>query len=169
MKSTHDATSSHDAKSAIVRSAEPRDQEDVERVASRAMVLSRFSLDPQLGGTAAARVKSAWAANFFRGQRGDAMTVVEIDGRVHGFLLALHDGSAEQLVIDLIAVEPEWQGRGFGASLAMGAFRAWPKALAGMAGTQLANASSHRFYQSLGWSMVSATHVLHWHRRERAS
>ena len=154
---------------ASARPARPEDRVCVERIAGESLVLSRFHLDPALGIALGRRVKQAWVANFFAGARGDAMCVVEAEGAVRGFLLALHDRAAARLAIDLIAVDPAWQGRGLGQLLVRGSSAAWPAAREAVAGTQLANAGSHRFYQSLGWTLTRATHVLHWHRGRRAA
>lgn len=151
------------------RPARPEDRAAVEQIAGSALALSRFHLDPSIGPALGMRVKRAWVANFFAGARGDAMTVVEGEGVVRGFLLALHDRAAARLVIDLVAVDPSWQGRSLGRLLVTAACASLADARTGAAGTQLANDASHRFYQSIGWSLTGATHVMHWHRRRSAA
>jgi len=147
-----------------VRPARAEDREALERISGASLRMSRFHLDPALGPELGERVKRAWVANFFAGARGDAMGVAEIDGAPRGFLLAIHDRAAPALVVDLVATDPDWQGRGAGRALVAAACGAFPAAREGVAGTQLANTASHRFYQALGWRLARAVHVLHWHR-----
>jgi hypothetical protein len=60
-----------------VRPARPDDEIGVVALARTSLRMSRFHRDPEIGPALGDAVKAAWAANFFRGERGDAMVVVE--------------------------------------------------------------------------------------------
>jgi len=148
-----------------MRFADPGDRDAVETIAGQCFRFSRFHLDPQVPDTLANAIKAAWAANYFAGQRGEGMVIAEVEGQVAGFLQLLWAGDV--LVIDLIGVVPQLQGRGIGSGMIQhaachgtGDGRIPAKMLVG---TQSANAPSVRLYESLGFRMASAQHVLHHH------
>jgi ribosomal protein S18 acetylase RimI-like enzyme len=148
-----------------LRFARPGDRDAVEGIARQAFRFSRFHLDPRVPDTLANTIKAAWAANYFDGQRGDGMVIAEHEGRVAGFLQLLWAG--DRLLIDLIGVTSKLQGRGLGRGMIRHAARhgtgdgRMPTGM--LVGTQSANTPSVRLYESLGFRMISAQHVLHYH------
>jgi ribosomal protein S18 acetylase RimI-like enzyme len=134
----------------------------VAAVAERAFVHDRFHRDPSIPEAAASAVKRNWALNFFAGRRGDWMVVARRGETPVGFLQLLRS-PADDLVIDLIAVEP--QHRGAGLARAMIAFAAANCDCSGriVVGTQVANIPSVRLYESLGFRLASAQYVFHHH------
>ncbi len=157
---------------AAVRFARPADRETVARIAGTAFRYSRFHLDPLIPSEIANAIKSEWAANYFNGKRGDGMVVAERDGRVAGFLQLLWEAD-ERLLIDLIAVDPADQGQGIGRDMIRFASQYGtgdhrrPKRI--KVGTQAANTSSVRLYESLGLCLVNAQYVLHYHAKPSAT
>ena len=155
---------------AMARPARPEDEAAVRAIAGSAFTRSRFHLDPDGPDAAANQVKADWAGNFFSGQRGDGMLVVERQGGgVAGFLQWLKSGE-DALVIDLIGVAPDATGQGLGAVLVAAAsgepapgFR--PARI--IVGTQAANIGSCRFYEKLGFRLAGSAHVLHHHGQNR--
>ena len=149
-----------------IRFAAAGDRNSVSRIAASAFRYSRFHLDPLIPGGTADAIKSAWAANFFSGQRGDGMVVAERGGQVVGFLQLLW-AAPGRLVIDLIGVEAAAQSKGIGREMIAYAARHGtgddriPQTMA--VGTQAANVPSVRLYESLGLRLASAQYVLHYH------
>lgn len=149
-----------------IRFAAPEDRESVAHIAATAFRYSRFHLDPFVPRAVADAIKSTWAMNYFEGKRGDGMVVAERDGHVVGFLQLLW-ASPDRLVIDLIGVEPEYQGRSIGRSMILyAALRGTgdgrtPTAMT--VGTQAANGPSIRLYESLGFRLNAAQYVMHSH------
>jgi ribosomal protein S18 acetylase RimI-like enzyme len=148
-----------------MRFADSGDRDVVATIAGQSFRFSRFHLDPQVPVTLANEIKAAWAANYFAGQRGDGMVIAEDEGQVAGFLQLLWAGDV--LVIDLIGVAPHRQGRGIGRGMIQHAARHGtgdgriPARM--LVGTQSANTPSVQLYESLGFRMASAQHVLHYH------
>lgn len=149
-----------------VRFAGPQDRDRVVEIASSAFTYSRFHLDPTIPDQVANRVKGEWAANYFNGDRGEAMVVAECDGAVAGFLLMLR-GQEGGMIIDLVAVDPRHARRGHGrAMIAFAATHGFGDGrvpASTRVGTQAANTPSVRFYESLGFRLCCAQHVLHYH------
>jgi len=150
----------------VVRIATQDDRDTVCDIASRAFRFSRFHLDPQVPAGVADRIKASWARNYFSGQRGDGMVVAESNGQVVGFLQLLW-GQEDTLIIDLIGVAPENQGRGMARAMiryaAMNGTGDHRRPARILVGTQAANTPSMRLYESLGLRMHSAQYVLHYH------
>jgi ribosomal protein S18 acetylase RimI-like enzyme len=146
---------------ARVRAATPEDRESVMAIARSSFRWSRFHLDPLIPSELADEIKAQWAGNFFTGLRGDHMLVAEAGGTVAGFLQLLRapDGA---VVIDLIAVKEAERGRGLGGAMIRNAERLLPGGRMRV-GTQVANAASLRFYESLGFRTVASTYVMHLH------
>ena len=146
---------------ARVRYANPGDALEVKRLAAGAFVYDRFHRDPALGHTAASRVKSEWAGNYFLGKRGDRMIVAEDSAGVCGFLQLLR-GEDGATVIDLMAVDARSRRKGAAKSMIALAANA-PGTGSMRVGTQIANTASLVLYAALGFRIVSASYVLHLH------
>jgi len=144
------------------RAARSDDAEAVEQIARSSFEVSRFHLDPLLPPELANEIKAQWAANFFRGERGDFMVVAEAEGEVAGFLQLL-SGPESVLVIDLVAVAPKFGGRGLATAMIRYAARECAAPARVRVGTQLANVSSLGLYQRLGFHITASAYVLHLH------
>jgi len=149
-----------------VRPARPGDAAVVTELAAGGFTCTRFHRDPRIGQKLADRIEAAWAANYFRGQRGDAMYVAELGGSIAGMLLVLHQDA--DLVVDLIAVDASHRKAGLGRAMLRLATACRPEAARLRAGTQLANALSIRFYQGLGMNVVAGEYILHYHAKAAA-
>lgn len=149
------------------RFAVAADREAVAGTAGSAFRFSRFHLDPLVPNAIADAIKSSWAANYFAGKRGDGMIVAERNGRIAGFLQLLWAPADRRLVIDLIGVDPAWQGQGIGRDMILHAARHGtgdgriPATMT--VGTQACNTPSVRLYESVGFRLRSAQYVLHYH------
>ncbi len=146
----------------VVRPARPEDAQAVSALAARAFHTTRFHLDPAIPYETAAAIKGAWAGNFFNGERGDAMLMAEVDGDAAGFLL-LVDAGAGVAVIDEIAVDQVYRGRGVASALLDRVRDVLPQAAVLRAGTQAANHASLVLYQRRGFVLRDAQYVFHSH------
>lgn len=144
-----------------IRPARADDEDAVAEIARTAFTYDRFHGDPAIDDAVADGIKEAWARNHFAGGRGDGMAVAEADGAVAGFLLLLRDGGT--LVIDLIAVAAGCRGRGLARGMIAHAAGMFEDGTTMRVGTQLANIPSVRLYESMGFRLVAAHHVLHRH------
>ncbi|MEW6664760.1 MAG: GNAT family N-acetyltransferase [Thermodesulfobacteriota bacterium] len=143
------------------RLAVPGDREAVAGVAGRSFLYSRFHADPLIPAGMANEIKARWAENFFLGKRGDSMIVAGVGSRITGFLQLLH--SERELVIDLIAVDPEFRKRGTARNMITFAANRLDGFDRMRVGTQVANIPSVRLYESLGFRVANATYVFHFH------
>ena len=159
-----DASQLLTAASVSARLARPADAQAVEHIARTSFEVSRFHLDPLLPLGVANEIKGQWAANFFRGQRGDFMVVAEAEDQVVGFLQLLA-APESVLVIDLVAVAPQFRGQGLGAAMIRYAARNCASPAHVRVGTQIANVASLSLYQRLGFRITAAAYVFHLHGR----
>jgi dTDP-4-amino-4,6-dideoxy-D-galactose acyltransferase len=145
-----------------IRSVEPRDAQGSAEIARDSYRYSRFHLDPMIPDLVARDLKASWVGNFFRGARGDRMLVAEgPSGELAGFVLGLT--KEDCVVIDLIAVSPQFQRQGVAADLVQGLASCYPPQTLVSAGTQAANIGSVRFYESQGFRLASSAYVFHYH------
>lgn len=153
---------SHPRRSNRIRHAEPRDSQRSAEIARDSYRYSRFHLDPMIPAPLARDLKASWIGNFFNGERGDKMLVAEgSSGELAGFVLALTKD--DSVVIDLIAVSPQFQRQGIAADLVQGLASCYPPQTIVAAGTQAANIGSVRFYESQGFRLASSAYVFHYH------
>lgn len=147
-----------------VRDAQASDRDAVYDLALEGFNRSRFHLDPAIPASLANRIKAEWAVNFFAGARGDALLIAEnAQGRPAGFLLTLEAGG--KTIIDLVAVRAADRGAGLGRAMTLElAQRAHRRGNRLAVGTQAANPGAARFYENLGFRLVSSSIVLHHHR-----
>lgn len=145
-----------------VREANGNDRRRVEDIARSSFDFTRFHLDTRIERTVANELKAQWAANFFRGQRGDFMIVAERDGVVCGFCQLLLQDNAKTLAIDLIAVDEYHRGTGAATAL-INFYPATLRPLRRRASTQIANIPSLRLYEKAGYRTARSAYVLHAH------
>ena len=146
-----------------IRFALPADEIQVVDLAGRTIVYSRFHQDDNFTKEIADKIKGEWVRNYFFGKRGQAMVVGVINKLVVGFLQLFIDGKDGIMRIDLIGVDKNYQRKGIGKDMiafaemnSQGIKYVW-------VGTQIVNVPSIRFYQSLGFNMVEAHYVFHYH------
>lgn len=146
-----------------IRFAQREDMKAVSSLAGRSFICSRFHMDPLIPNPLADRIKAEWAANYFRGKRGDQMVVGVFDGRIVGFLQLLRTPE-QTLIIDLIAVDKRFRGRGLAKKMCRYAETNTEGMALYRVGTQVTNLSSIRLYQRLGFSFTGASYTFHFHR-----
>ena len=142
-----------------LREARSGDNKRVQQIAGCAFRFSRFHLDSGIGPATANRIKAAWAGNYFQGQRGHRMLVAEEQGCLAGFILLVE--GPKFTAVDLIAVDPAFQGKGLGAALLLAAET---KERRMTAGTQKTNLPSCRMYEKCGYTAGPRELVFHLHR-----
>lgn len=147
-----------------IRFAKIGDEEDTKTLAGNCFCYSRFHLDPAITRERADTIKAQWAGNYFRRKRGDFMILAIKDGFVAGFLQLFRQ--ERTLIIDLIGVHENFRGIGIGcmlidyAEIQCGDFDMI------RVGTQIANASSIRFYEKQGFRVVESSYVFHFHGKD---
>lgn len=146
--------------SLVARDARHEDRDAVLAIAERDYTVSRFHLDPAIPDEVARRIKRDWAENFFRGQRGDRLFVVELEDRVVGFHLVIDRPEAS--IIDLIAVSEPARRSGAGRALVTALLES-SQARPVLVGTQVSNVGALGFYERLGFTALASQFVLHRH------
>ena len=150
----------------VIGEAKASNQADILRIAETCFRHTRFHLDPKIPMETANRIKREWMNNCLTGNRGDRVFVSYDRDQVTGFLASLvtHDGNRPTAVIDLIGVDPTFQGLGVGAALTRAFIDYYSADVDEMlVGTQIANTTSLRLYQKLGFIITRSAYVLHKH------
>ena len=145
------------------RFASDSDYDSVCEIAGSSFTKSRFHLDPLISKETADLVKREWAGNFFKGLRGKWMVLAEVEDKVVGFLQLLKK-SDSTIVIDLIAIKANMQGKGIAGSMISFANSECLETPGDIkVGTQISNIQSLAFYIKHGFRIISADYVLHLH------
>ena len=140
--------------------AEAGDAEACAAIGRTAFFCDRFHADSRIADAMADEIKARWARNGIDG-RADAPLVVREAGAIAGFDLCMRKG--EDAVIDLIAVDRRWQGRGLGRKLVEGALAHYAGAARTLwVSTQEANAASVALYRSAGFALDGVAETWHW-------
>ena len=141
-------------------------------IAATSFRYSRFHLDPLVPDALANRIKREWVASYLANRRGECLWTVRSEGRIAGFLAVTggEDDGVRHKTIDLVAVAPEFQGRGIGRAVMRFFFRHYAGACDRLrVGTQVANVPSMRLYEGVGMRIERAQYVLHLHVPESAA
>jgi ribosomal protein S18 acetylase RimI-like enzyme len=145
---------------AMIRTATIDDVGAVERIAMHAFTHDRFHADACVADDVADAIKAAWAGNDVK-SRADAVFVATASGEVVGFNACLR--RADTATIDLIAVAPSAQGKGFGRRLLKASLDHYQNDIRIMyVGTQSSNASSLALYQAHGFQIIRSERTFHW-------
>lgn len=147
--------------------ASEEDRAPCVEIGRTAFTFDRFHADPAVDDVLADDLKAAWVQNSFLG-RADAILVVRVHEIARGFILCLR--TSTESVIDLIAVAPGYEGRGFGRALVLGALNHYADQVPMMrVGTQDNNLGSTALYRSTGFMEVTRSSTYHWINPELAS
>lgn len=145
-----------------IRFANSRDQAQVQNIARNSFIYSRFHSDSNIPKITADTIKEEWVHNYFLGKRGDEMVVALVDDMVVGFLLLLR-GNNGDLTIDLIAVDKKQRRKGIAGDMIAYAESHCGVCSRILVGTQVANVSSIRLYEKIGFMISESNYVLHYH------
>ncbi len=142
-----------------IRQANEKDESILRQLAATAFSFDRFHKDPEINSALADQLKSDWIANALNG-RSDIVFVYEAAKRIVGFNACLLSGNTAS--IDLIAVDPKFQGRGVGRQLVSTSQKYYSNFAERMlVGTQSSNISSMNLYHGLGFSVSKSEFTLH--------
>jgi ribosomal protein S18 acetylase RimI-like enzyme len=148
-----------------IESATPEDLAAVQELGAEAFALSRYAWDPLMSLEGRRRTMERWIENDFRTRAEFVLVARGETGSMDGFIAVLLNRAERLAVIDLIAVHPRAQGRGFG----LGLIKESERRLAGLAdrfqvGTQGSNLGAHKLYAKAGFVMATTDITMHRHR-----
>ncbi len=153
-------------KNNFIRFAKPSDQISIRNIAKNSFKFSRFHSDPQIPYLTSCKIKEEWAGNYFSGKRGKWMIVVEYNSDVVGFLQLLSKDN-KTIIIDLIAVDEKYRGKGFAKNMiSFASLNCLDNLNQIEVGTQISNISSLNLYAKLGFLISSSSYVLHFHQKK---
>lgn len=128
--------------------------ERVIEIANESFQYSRFFNDDQLSQKRKANIYSEWTKSAFE-QVSKYFVICEINDRIAGYIL--FSFSEDSSVIELIAVDKKYQGKGVGKSLVktMETFIMGKGINKIKVGTQVDNISAAQFYGTMGFKYIS--------------
>lgn len=147
---------------ALVRFACPDDEDQTVELGRRGIVFSRFHLDKNFPFKMANNIKAEWVRSYFTGQRGKYMVVAVVGDSVRGFLQLLQDDT-DTLIIDLMAVDRDCRRKGIASDMIAYAEEHCEGVTHVRVGTQIANLPSLSMYEKLGFRIIKANYVFHYH------
>lgn len=137
------------------------------RIASDAFRYSHYMQDPFIPKEKASRIYSDWVLEAFNNKNKDVILALHQD-RIVGFIICGKASITSRYnhgVIDLIAVDKGYRGKGIGTMLVKECINVCKekKLKTVYVGTQLSNARAVRFYERMGFKLVFAEATLHIH------
>ena len=147
-------------------SADACDVGEIGRIAFR---FDRFHRDSNIDDAVADLIKQQWSLNNIIGRAAGSVIVRSDKGRIVGFCEVV-DGT-NGLAIDLLAVHPQWQRRGFARKLMEGALHILSRRKSAKAlrvGTASTNTASMSLYKAMGCKEEGREVTLHWAARRIA-
>jgi ribosomal protein S18 acetylase RimI-like enzyme len=159
--------------------ATPAELPALRRIAAESFQYSRFHMDPRIGREKAALTRSEWVENAVKGGDKTVLTIrsqrvstekIEIAGFVC-IRIPSGSGAKKTGVLDLIAVHPDYQGRGLGLALTRACLEACRRegCQSVEVGTQAHNIPSIRLYETVGFRLSGAAYSYHKHTGIAAS
>ena len=149
---------------ANIRFAKSGDESQIRALAKNSFKYNRFYKDPNISKDIASKIKEKWVGNFFLGERGKWMIVVEENSKIIGFV-QLISKNQNTIIIDLIAIDKKSKGKGLAKEMISYAYEnCLNKDGIIEVGTQIANTPSIKLYSKLSFHMNSASYVLHMHK-----
>lgn len=129
-------------------------------IAKKAFKYSRFFNDPMLPQEQAENIYLHWTESAF-GQKNKYFVLSEREGNIAGYIL--FSFSEDSSVIELIAVDDIYQGKGVGKTLikAMESFVRDKGIRKIKVGTQVNNISAIQFYNAVGFKYAGCGSVYH--------
>ena len=144
-----------------IETGTPDDSEICAEIGAIALTTSRYNADARIDPAAASRLKAQWVRNAFAGRADAILCARDSNGRAQGFNLLLQ--RADEAVIDLIAVAPAAQRRGFGRRLVMAGLAHYAgRARRMRVGTQAVNTASLALYRACGFAEEHRAQTWHW-------
>jgi dTDP-4-amino-4,6-dideoxy-D-galactose acyltransferase len=134
---------------------------DLEALAVQSGAFSRFRVDPRIPDAQFEQLYRTWVRNSIRREMADEVLVVREGQRTVGFLTLKADGESGR--IELLAVDVESRGKGYGVELVRAAeecFRAMG-CDSGSVVTQAANRPACRLYRKCGYEIVLTEYFYH--------
>tara|TARA_B100000965_G_C19560566_1_gene744283 strand:- start:334 stop:1092 length:759 start_codon:yes stop_codon:yes gene_type:complete len=152
-----------------VRKANNHDLDSVLKIASSSFSFSRFHQDINISCEVANKIKKDWAHNFFRSLRGDLMYVAfhRNEEKIVGFILLNYMESKsfdKEVIIDLIAIDKQFMGRGIAKSLLKEMFENESNKCLFKVGTQVSNIPAISLYSKFGFILNESNYALHLHK-----
>ena len=138
--------------------------EECSNIARQSFAFDRFHNDPLISEEQANNLKACWIENDISGRADICFVAVEKNNKITGFIACLDN--AETVVIDLIAVDQNYRGKGIGSRLiafALGHYQKNPLIKTMLVGTQELNLPSISLYKKMGFSSVAVSETFHFH------
>jgi len=155
-------------KETTTRLASTQDSEALKKLAKNLFVHDRWHKDPNIDNKVAQRIKERWIENYFSGNRGDFCIIQKYDDVIKGFLLLIKKSSGFK--IDLIGVDPQFQGLGIGRQLIHEiSHHTQEVSFELQVNTQVSNLQALNFYRSIAFKTQSQSETWHFHRKKISS
>lgn len=132
-------------------------------LAAHSFTYDRYHSDPNINDNIANDTRRKWAVNLCKGR--SIITLISLENStITGFagLVERKIGGIKYGVLELIAVRPDYRGKGFGKELVVGILRECKRKYPFLlVSTQKKNISSHRLYENCGFKTVRKYQTFH--------
>ncbi|MGN7391180.1 GNAT family N-acetyltransferase [Bacillus safensis] len=139
----------------VISLPDEKDYDEAVSLAHQAFGKSRYALDPFLDQNVVQHFFQEWMRNNLLG-RADINLAAKVNDEVIGLIQGVTKG--DELVLDLLSIRPDAQGKGIGKKLVMAIIKAsYESGHRFMsAGTQMHNTTAIQLYEKLGFRTKNA-------------
>jgi len=155
----------------LVRSKKKEDLPILKRLAGLSFIYSRFYWDRNFKKRVVKKFYEKWLLNSFKDEKNHRLLVATLNKQIVGFLdcKVLKINKRKIGIIDLIAVDKHYQGKGVGKSLLLTGFNYFQKRKIKevYAETEEDNLSAQKLYESLGMKVIAFKKSFHFWNAKR--
>tara|TARA_B100000886_G_scaffold339785_1_gene306352 strand:- start:31929 stop:32609 length:681 start_codon:yes stop_codon:yes gene_type:complete len=140
-----------------------KDKKKVINICIKNLKSSRFDLDKRIPRAIIKKIRFSWISSYFLKRRNKLAYSVVYQKKIVGLLCIIK--KKKNLIIDLIAISKNYNGKGFGSYIIDDLQSKFPKYKKIIVGTYRQNRQAVMFYKKCGFEIIKIYNVFHYYEK----
>ncbi len=140
-----------------------KDKKKLIDLCKKNMKSSRFDLDKRMPRATINKIRSSWISSYFLKKRNRLIYSIVYQKKIIGLLCVIK--KKRNLIIDLIAISKNYNGKGFGYYIIDYLQSKFPKYKKIVVGTYAQNRQAVLFYKRCGFKKIKTYNVFHYYEK----